>query len=114
VSLFVLLCFSNCTLISVWERDVDRSQGQTSLALQFDLAPALIRALPWVLFLVSTISWTASGRKFGATLGCAAASSLLLGLIDIAEARIGRIPARVLADVALMTPLIPLVARIST
>jgi hypothetical protein len=111
-SLFVLLCFSNCTLISLWECDVDRSQGQTSLALQFVRAPALIRALPWALFLLSATAWTAFGPKVGAALAFSAASSLLLGLIDHAEVRIGRIPARVLADVALMTPLIPLLARI--
>jgi hypothetical protein len=114
VSLFALLCFSNCTLISLWECDVDRSQGQTSLALQFARAPALIRALPWTLFFLSATAWAASGPKFGAAPACAAASSLLLGLVDLAKSRIGRIPARVLADVALMTPLMPLVARLST
>jgi hypothetical protein len=114
VSLLVFLCFSNCALISRWECDVDRSQGQTSLALQFAGAPAFIRALPWALFLLSTTAWAVSGPKVGAAPACAAASSLLLGLIDLAETRIGRIPARVLADVALMTPLIPLVAGIST
>jgi hypothetical protein len=113
VSLFALLCFSNCALISLWEREVDRSQGQTSLALQFAEAPRIIRTLPWAVFLLSTIAWTAFGAKVGAAPACAAASSLVLGLIDFFEARIGRIPARVLADVALMTPLIPLVARIS-
>jgi hypothetical protein len=113
-SLFVLLCFSNCTLISLWECDVDRTQGQTSLALQFARARALIRALPWALFFLSTMAWFAAGSRVGSTPACAVVSSLLLGLIDIAEPRIGRVPARVLADVALMTPLIPLIASIST
>ena len=39
---------------------------------------------------------------------CGAASSLLLGAIDRAEPSLGRQPARVLADVALFTPLVPL------
>jgi hypothetical protein len=114
VALFVLLCFSNCTLISRWERDVDRSQGQTSLALQFVRAPTLIRAIPWAVLLLSTAAWSASGPRIGAVAACAAASSLWLGLIDLAEPRIGRIPARILADVVLMTPLALLFARVST
>jgi hypothetical protein len=39
-------------------------------------------------------------------------SAALLGLIDLSEARIGRVLARVLADVALMTPAFPILARL--
>ncbi len=39
---------------------------------------------------------------------CIALSGALLGLIDLAEPRIGPRLARVLADAALLTPLLPL------
>jgi hypothetical protein len=102
LTLFVLLCFSNCALISVWENEVDRIQGQTSLALQYKKAAAVSRGLPWVIAVVAAAA--ATGGRIGAAAGCAAASSVLLGLVDLAEPRIGRSRARVLADVALMGP----------
>lgn len=106
LGLFMLLCFSNCTLISVWEHEVDRIHGQTSLALQFAGIAAFGRMLPWLVSIVGAAAWLAAGR--GTAAACAAASGALLGLVGMAEGRIGRIPARVLADVALMTPLLAL------
>lgn len=107
LALFSLLCFSNCALISVWENEVDRSHGETSLALQFGRAAEFAPLLPWAVSLLAAAAWIWAGEK---TAPCAAASGVLLGLVDRAEGRIGRVLARVLADAALMTPLIPLVA----
>ena len=104
LALFSALCFSNCALISVWEHEVDRIHGQTSLALQFRGATGLAHALPWALLLACLVLWTASATD-SAVAACAAASAALLGAVDVAERRTGRMPARVLADVALMTPL---------
>jgi hypothetical protein len=109
LGLFVLLCFSNCALISVWEDEVDLSHGQTSLALQFSRSVALSRALPWLLAAAAGAVWLAGVPHAGPAAGCAAASGVLLGLVDRAEHRIGRARARVLADVALMTPVALLV-----
>jgi hypothetical protein len=109
-ALFALLCFSNCALISLWENDVDRSHGQTSLALQFGRSAAL-RLLPWAVAALSAAAWLRAGPGSGAFAACGAASGVLLGLVDLAEPRIGRTLARVLADVALMTPAIPLLMR---
>ncbi len=106
LALFVLLCFSNCALISVWEHEVDRSHGQTSLALQFGRAAALSRALPWAAAAASAAVWVCGLPHARAAAACAAASGVLLGLVDLAEPGIGRSRARVLADVALMTPLV--------
>jgi hypothetical protein len=106
LALFILLCFANCTLISVWENEVDRSHGQTSLALQFRSAPALARFLPWAIAGAAAVL-TAAGWAWPAA-GCAAASGLFLGLVSLGESRIGRMLARVLADVALLSPLVPL------
>lgn len=107
LALFALLCFSNCTLISLWENEVDRSHGQTSLALQFGRLAAL-RLLPWAAALLSAGAWLIRGRGEGAAEACAGASAVLLGAVDLAEARMGHRLARVLADVALMTPAVPL------
>jgi len=106
-ALFALLCFTNCALISVWEDDVDRVHGQTSLALQLGGSAAL-RVLPWVVAALAAGAWLWRGRLGGDAPACAAASAVLLGIVDLAEARIGRRLARVLADVALVTPLVPL------
>jgi hypothetical protein len=46
LAFFALLCFTNCALISVWEREVDRAHGQTSLALGASDHERLIRQLP--------------------------------------------------------------------
>lgn len=111
LALFVLLCFSNCALISVWENEVDRSHGQTSFALQFGRAAALSRVLPWVIVALSFCIAVAGGKLLRVPSFCACASGLLLGSIDLVEPRIGRMMARVLADVALLTPAVPLAIR---
>jgi hypothetical protein len=111
LALFVLLCFSNCALISVWENEVDRSHGQTSFALQFGRGAALSRRLPWIIFAVALSVGIAGREKLHVPALCACASAALLGLIDLAEPRMGRRMARVLADVALMSPAVPLAMR---
>jgi len=112
LTLFVFLCFSNCASISMWENEVDRSHGQTSLAIQFPGAIAFARALPWALSVLSAVAWLAAGPKAGPAAACATVGSVLLGIVNLEEARIGRILAHVLADLALMTPLVPLLATV--
>ena len=113
LALFVLLCFSNCALISVWEDEVDRGHGQTSLALQFRGAAAVGRALPWAIAAAAGAAWLAGVPHARAAAACAATSGVLLGLVALSEPRIGRLRARVLADVALMTPAALLLLRAS-
>lgn len=105
--LFAGLCLANCALISVWEREVDRGHGQTSLARQFRRAAAFSRGLPWVLAVLAAAAAAGPAAGRPAAL-CACASGLLLGLVDRREARLGRQAARVLADVVLFTPAVPL------
>lgn len=107
-ALFFLLALANCLLISDWEREVDRHHGQTSLALRFASARRLAAALPWgVLGLAAAHAVTHAGPARTAALH-AAASALLLGLLARAEPRLGRERARVLADLALLTPFLAL------
>jgi hypothetical protein len=112
LALFGALCLTNCSLISLWETEVDRTHGQTSLALQYPRGHRLVRLLPWLLALLAAVS---AERETGAVqiaALCAAASGGLLGAIDLAHARCGRQLARVLADVALLTPLLPLLPNL--
>ncbi|HZZ18129.1 MAG TPA: hypothetical protein VFE25_02110 [Opitutaceae bacterium] len=108
VVLFILLCFCNCALISVWENEVDVSHGQTSLALQYFAARRISRMLPWVLALSSAVAWALARPAAAQAAACAAVSATLLGAVDVLERRTGRAMARVLADVVLMTPVVPL------
>jgi hypothetical protein len=108
LALFVFLCFANCALISLWENEVDLSHGATSLATDFAWAAGAVKSLPWLIGALSVGAWVFAGPATQPAAGCAAASGALLGLVDAAERRIGRFAARVLADVALMTPVLPL------
>ena len=105
--LFVLLCFANCTLISIWERDVDRSHGQTSLALQFGKT-GWIHAFPWILALLAATLGVMDTGDARVAAACTAVSAALLGLVDWHHPRLGWRLARVLADVALLTPFVPM------
>lgn len=108
LGLFALLCFANCALISVWERHVDRAHGQTSLGVASDDHAPTIRQLPWLIVVLALVSATAGGGVARVAALCAAASAVLLATVDWAEDGLGRQPARVLADIALMTPVVPL------
>lgn len=108
LALFALLCFANCALISVWEHEIDGSHGQTSLSRQFRRGAAFSRALPWLLAVLAVLLGATETGSPRLAAGCAASSSVILGLIDRLEPRLGWQLARVLADVALLTPLVPM------
>jgi hypothetical protein len=109
--LFAFLCFANCALISVWEHDVDTRHGQTSLALQYSQGARLGRAVPLVLTGIAALVYVFQPAS-RAVAACAFASSLLLYFVDVAEPRLGRRGARVLADFVLLTPAIPIAVRL--
>jgi hypothetical protein len=107
---FMLLCFANCLLISAWESGIDTLHGQTSIALQFRRGVLLAAAVPWgVAGLAAAFLATGAAGAAEVAALCALVSGILLGLLHIAEPRLGRRAARVLADVVLMTPALPLV-----
>jgi hypothetical protein len=111
LALFMLLCFANCVLISVWEREIDRSHGQTSLALEYPPTAAWSRRLAWLLSAGAAVACLATPPSARTAAACAAVSACLLGCLDRAEPRLGWRLARVLADAALLTPVVPLGLR---
>ena len=107
--MFAGLCFTNVALISAWEHEVDESQDQVSLARQFSRGATIGHVLPIVLAAIAALVAT---RFFGIAriaAECVTASSLLLAAVDRYEPKMGWQHARVLADVALLTPFAPLV-----
>lgn len=106
LALFALLCFTNCSLISLWEDEVDRAHEQTSLALQYPRSHGLVRRLPWIIA-VAGAALALSGRPaLAGVTWCAAGSGVLLGALDSLHRRLGRQLSRALADMALLTPFV--------
>lgn len=108
VSLFGLLCFANVVLISLWEREVDRSHGQQSIALHVDDAAGAwaIRQLPWIIVALGVVLAIGSAPELRRLAICSAVSAVLLVMTDRLEQRRGWPLARVLADVCLLTPVL--------
>ncbi|RYD19139.1 MAG: hypothetical protein EOP88_20115 [Verrucomicrobiaceae bacterium] len=105
---FGVLCLANCALISVWEKEVDALHGQSSLALQLGRLSWLIRLMPWAIFIPAVIALLTGGVVPRPVAGCSAASALLMGILDLLEPRIGRIPCRAAVDITLMSPAVVL------
>jgi hypothetical protein len=105
--LFGLLCFADCALISLWEDEVDRTHGQTSLALQFPQGRPFVRALPWIIAALAAGFASHESLAPREASWCAAVSGLLLGAVDLAHRRLGRQLTRAMVDVTLMTPFVP-------
>ncbi len=104
LTLFLLLCFVNCALISRWEAAVDRVQEQTSL-VQSRVVARVIPWLPWLVLLVAIGLWLAGPAHHRVLSASSMVSALLLAVVDRAEPRMGWRLARVLSDAALLTPL---------
>ena len=108
IGLFAALCFTNVALIAVWEREVDEVHGQVSLARQFRRAASASRMLPWAIVAVTTLALLRPFALRPTAAGAVIASALLLILLDRAERRVGWQLARVVADLVLLTPVVPL------
>jgi len=107
-SLFALLCFANCALISMWEREVDLAHGQSSLAIDAREHQWAIPQLPWMIAVLAAAACAGSTGPSRAVAACVLTSAVLLALVDYLERRAGWMLARVLADVAMLTPILPL------
>jgi len=105
--LFACLCILNCVAIATWESEADRANGDPSLATA---RPNLIADLPIPLLLLAGTAGVLQFTTFPDygwsihTGVCTAA--LALALLIRFQARFSASALRVLADVALLTPLI--------
>jgi hypothetical protein len=106
LTLFGLLCFADCALISLWEDEVDRAHGETSLALQFPRGRPIVRVLPWAIAVLGAACVMHEQFRLSGLTAYAALSGVLLGSLDLAHRRFGRQLSRALVDVTLMTPII--------
>lgn len=104
LGLFMALCFANCALISLWEEHIDRDHGQVSFHRQFPAVGRLGRVMPWALAGAAAAALAPTGGGARTAVACVGASALLLGVLDRWEPRLGWQRARVLADLALLTP----------
>lgn len=106
--LFCLLCFTNCALISRWERGVDAVHDQMSLARRSERVARAISWLPWLAVAASAAAMMLLAGPARAAAACGLASAILLTLADRMEPSMGWPAARVISDLALLTPLVPI------
>ncbi len=112
VLLFAAVCFTNVALIATWEEEVDEQHGQESLARKFRHGPRFSRLLPFAVIAIAVLAALALGRGRMTIATCVGASAALLLTVDRIEPAIGRQLARVLADVTLLTALVPLLVHL--
>ncbi len=106
---FFLLVLANCALIGGWEQHVDRAHEQESIVRNHPSWAWPVRMFPWGLASAALLLLVTSAGGAATVRASAAASAVLLGLLDRWEPRLGWEASRLLADVALMTPVVWLV-----
>jgi hypothetical protein len=104
--LFACLCALNCIGIAVWERELDTVQNRVSIATELPsvhsaLLPALVGI--FAISMAFAIAGTRAELHF-----CIALSAALLVVVHVLRARIQPDVRTALADLVLLTPLIPL------
>jgi len=103
---YSLLALCNCSLISLWEREVDTIHRRQSLALQHRAIAGVIGFAPWTLCGACIIGSLVSKSTIRPLLVAAALGAALLGLVHLRHGSLGRMKSRVLADLVLLTPLL--------
>ncbi len=106
IAWFAALCLVNLVLISLWEREADSAHGTASIATLHPALSRTIRIVPWILFSAATLAIFYAKDSSHPALLCTASSTALMGILDLLEPTLGRQPARVLVDAALLTPLL--------
>jgi hypothetical protein len=126
--IFACLCALNCISIAVWERGLDQAQGKVSVATHH---PGVARHVTKICggLAITALALAMFFRSSALILGCITMSALLLAWLntsaDIEEGRftnrprpfvnrgsmwIDRDQRTALADLVLLTPIIPLIA----
>lgn len=106
---FASLCALNCVSIASWERQLDQAQGKISLATRH---PGLARQAGKICACLALASFSMALRHgFAAyVFGCVGLSALLLAVLNLLPADLGSDRRTALADLVLLTPIVPLIA----
>jgi hypothetical protein len=108
---FACLCSLNCISIALWERRLDRAQGKVSVATRH---PGIARHVAKVCGGLALVSFSMAlvGRSSASFFGCVALSAVLLAMLDLLPVRLDDDRRTALADLVLLTPIIPLIATV--
>ena len=101
------LCTLNCISIAFWERELDETQRKVSFATRFSGFGRHLVKLSIALALGNGVAAIVH-REAAPIFECVGVSSFLLALLDSSRGRIGRDERTALADLVLLTPLVPL------
>jgi hypothetical protein len=107
---FALLCALNCISIAQWEQDLDRVQGKVSIATRHPGIARLSGAMCLCLAIASVPIATA-GPRLIPLIASLSLSAAFLAWLNSSHGRINRDQRTALADLVLLTPIIPLIAR---
>jgi hypothetical protein len=110
---FAALCSLNCISIACWERQLDQMQGKISIATRHPGFAGLTRKLCVGLALASLTMAIFHGPA-APIFACIGASALLLALLDTLPRRDGDDQRTALADLVLLTPIIPLMVAMAS
>jgi len=104
---FAALCALNCVSIAGWESALDRAQGKVSIATR---RPGIARNSGFISLVLGAASFAMATifRFAGPLLACIGASAFLLAWLNSRPIDVDRRTA--LADLVLLTPLLPLMA----
>lgn len=106
--LFAILCSLNCMSIAVWERDLDRDQGEHSIATGCPGIGVPIRAFCIFVAVAALLLAAATPSLFPIAMSLSVGAALLAILHFIS---VGRDERTVLADLVLLTPVAFFLAR---
>ena len=106
-AIFFALCLINCVLVSSWERAEDAEQVQPSMAIQWNLSPAIALRIALVMMVgAGAVSFLCWKQPIGWTSLASALSLLLLVALERIAGRLSLNQRHVLADAALLSPVV--------
>lgn len=106
---FAIVCALNCICIAAWERELDAVQGKETLLTRWPGGQKLI--VPACVLLAAVDMLAAGTNSCRPLFLCIAGSCALLAVLHATRAHIARDSLTALADLVLLTPVIPLLAR---